>query len=69
MSRPRSRVRRMLFFGGDPHQFRVDGAIAIRNIEPKHAQIGSQPAEMDIERELRLAQGLRAEPQLRRDIQ
>jgi hypothetical protein len=58
-----------LLFGGDPHQFRVDGAIAIRNIEPKHAQIGSQPAEMDIERELRLAQGLRAEAQLRRDFQ
>jgi hypothetical protein len=58
-----------LLLGGDPHQFRIASGISVLGVESEHAQIGRQPSQMNIERELRLAQRLRADAQLRRDVE
>jgi hypothetical protein len=58
-----------LLFGGDPDQFRIASGISVLGVESEHAQIGRQPSQMNIERELRLAQRLRADAQLRRDVE
>jgi hypothetical protein len=34
-------------FDGDPHRFRVARAVAIGGIEPQHAQVGRQAAQME----------------------
>jgi hypothetical protein len=44
-----------LLFGGDPHQFRIASAISVLGVESEHAQIGRQPSQMNIQRELGFA--------------
>ncbi len=56
-------------FNGDPHQFRIDGAVAVCRVKPEHAQAGGQAAQVDIEHESGFAQSVRADAQLGRDVE
>jgi hypothetical protein len=63
------RQKDSLLLHGSPNQFWIVGAVAVRGIEPKHAQVSCEPAELDIEHKPGLAKSLQTEAQLRRDIE